>query len=108
MQKFFVLYMVPIAVIDQPKFLSPEDKKKGMDDWTEWMKMNQAMFVDKGAPLGKTKRVMKDGVSDVRNEVTGYSVIQAESHEAASKMFDGCPHLQFPGAYIEVLPIGAM
>ena len=36
----------------------------------------------------------------------GYSIIQAESHEAATKMFDkSFPHLQMPGAWIEVVEI---
>ena len=59
--------------------------------------------IDVGAPTGKNKRVAKSGVKDVRNEVTGYSVVQADSHDAATKMFKDNPMLQYPGAYIEVI-----
>ena len=42
----------------------------------------------------------------VRNEMGGYSIVQADSHEAATKMFDkDFPHLKMPGAWIEVVEI---
>ena len=35
-----------------------------------------------------------------------YSVVQAESHEAAAKIFGkDHPHLQWPGAWIEITEI---
>jgi hypothetical protein len=43
------------------------------------------------------------GATDVRNEVSGFSIVQADSHEAATKLFLGNPHLKIPGGYIEVL-----
>ncbi len=47
-----------------------------------------------GRPLGKTKRVTASGVAGVRNEVTGYTIVEAESHDAAAAMLDGHPHPQ--------------
>jgi hypothetical protein len=76
-----------------------------MEAWTTWMKKNENGLAEMGAPLGKNKRVNASGVSDVRNEVTGYSILDAESHEAATRMLEGHPHLQVPGAYIDVLPV---
>lgn len=36
----------------------------------------------------------------------GYSIIQAELHEATTKMFGkSFPHLQIPGAWFEVVEI---
>src|SRR5262249_41237956 len=44
-------------------------------------------IVEGGAPLGKTKRVDSNGASNTKNEIGGYSVVQAESHDAATKIF---------------------
>src|SRR3989344_7714640 len=103
MKKYLVLYMAPIEVMDKMmKESSPEDMKKGMDEWMEWAKKHPEI-ADIGAPLGKNKRVTKEGISDVRNDVGGYSFVEAESQEAAAKVFAGSPHFELPGAYIEVL-----
>jgi hypothetical protein len=96
--------MAPNATIDaMMKNASPEDQKKGMDDWTAWMDAHKADLADMGAPTGKNKRVTKGGVSDTRNEVCGYTIVEADSHDAAAALFADCPHLEMDGAYVEVL-----
>jgi hypothetical protein len=106
MSKFFVLYLAPVASIEQLMANStPEQMKAGMDAWMTWMKSNERALADMGAPLGKTKRVTASGVSSVKNEVTGYTIVEAESHDAAVKLLEGHPHLQVPGAYIDVLAV---
>jgi hypothetical protein len=84
---------------------SPEQMKAGMDAWMAWMKKHKSALVDMGAPLGKTRRVTAAGVTSVRNEVTGYSIVEAESHDAAAAMLVGHPHLSMPGAYVDVLSV---
>ena len=81
-----------------------------MDAWTKWMNANKASFVDGGAPLGKTKRIDAKGVSDIKNDVGGYSIVQADSADAAAKIFGkDQPHLQMmPGAWIEIVEIMPM
>jgi hypothetical protein len=37
-----------------------------------------------------------------------YSVVEAESHEAAAKSFEAHPHLQIPQSSIEVMEIHAL
>ena len=49
--------------------------------------------VDEGALLGATKRITAEGVKDIRNQMAAYTVVQAESHDAAAKMFLNHPHL---------------
>ena len=52
-----------------------------------------------GRLLGKTKRVDAKGASDTKNGIGGYSIVQAETAEAATKLFGkDHPHLQMPGA----------
>jgi len=107
MKKFMVLYMASAADFEKMMQSStPEQQKKGMDMWMKWMTDNQKSLVDGGAPLGKTKRVDSKGVSNTKNEVGGYSIVQAESHDAATKMFGkDHPHLHMPGAWIEVIEV---
>ena len=109
MQKFIALYMIPVASMDEMmKNSTPEQRQAGMDSWKQWAKMHEKDLVDLGVPLGKNKRVTASGVSDVRNEVCGYSLVQAESHDAAAKLFMDNPHLQMSGAYVEVLECRSM
>ena len=107
MKKFMVLYMASGPEFERMRQNStPEQRKKGMDSWIKWMNANKTSIVEGGAPLGKTKRVDSNGASNTRNEIGGYSVVLAESHDAATKIFGkDHPHLQMPGAWIEILEI---
>jgi len=108
MKKFLVLYMADSAEFEQMmKNSTPEQQKKGMEAWMKWMGDNKASLVDGGAPLGKTKRVDANGAWDAKNDIGGYSIVQAESAEAATKIFSkDHPHLQLmPGSWIEIIEI---
>jgi hypothetical protein len=79
-------------------------EKAGMEAWKTWATTNASSIVDQGAPLGKTKRISPAGISDIRNSMTAYTVVQAESHEAAARMFENHPHFMiFPGDGVEVM-----
>ena len=107
MKKFLVLYMGKTADFEKMmKNSTPEQQKKGMDDWMKWMGDHKSSLVDGGAPLGKTKRVDAKSTTDMKNEVGGYSIVQAASADAAAKLFGkDHPHLQMPGAWIEVVEV---
>ena len=92
----------------QQKFPDEEKRKahekKGMEAWEKWMKDHEKSVVDGGAPLGKTKRVAAQGITDIRNNLAAYTVVQAESQEAAAKMFLNHPHFTiFPGDGVEIM-----
>lgn len=57
---------------------------------------------------GKTKRVSSDGVSDTKNDIVLYSIVEAESHKTAAKLFENHPHLQITQSSIEVMEIRPM
>ena len=110
MKNFFVMYRVPVATMDEwAKNTPPEDMEaqgnKLGNDMMEWMKKHESSFVEKGAPLGKTKSVTKEGITDTRNDLNYYSIVQAESHEAAAELFVDNPHLEIPTSSIEVMEI---
>jgi hypothetical protein len=65
-----------------------------MEAWMKWMNDNKASILEGGAPLGKTKRADATGVSDTKNNIGGYSIVQAETHDAAAKLF-GKDHPHF-------------
>ena len=107
MKKFMALYMASGAEFEKMmKSSTPEQQKKGMDAWMKWMNHHKKSIVEGGAPLGKTKRVDAKGVSNTKNDVGGYSIVEAESHDAAAKLFDKeHPHLHMPGAWVEIIEI---
>ena len=107
MTKFLVLYMAAPADFERMmKESTPEQQQKGMEAWMKWMGEHQASLVDGGAPLGKTKKVDGKGVSDTKNGIGGYSIVQADSADAAAKIFGkDHPHLQMPGAWVEIVEI---
>src|SRR2546423_14587880 len=110
MKKFFALFMIPSSVADEwKKNTKPEEMKaaseKMMREWENWSKAHQRNLVDKGAPLGKTKLVSTKKISDVKNDLNWYTIVEAESHDAAAKLFEDNPHLQIPGSSIEVMEI---
>ena len=106
MKTFLALYMGSASPEERAAAppLSKETEAAGMAAWGEWMAKNAAVIVDSGGPLGKTKKVSKGGVSDTSNAVAAYVVVQAESHEAAARMFEGHPHFTiFPGDSVEIM-----
>ena len=107
MKKFLVLYMAKTAAFEKMmKNSTPEQQKKGMDAWMKWIGDHKASLVDGGAPLGKTKRVDTKGASDTKNEIGGYSIVQADTANAAAKLFGkDHPHLQMAGAWVEIVEI---
>ena len=109
MKKFLVTYLAPASVIDDWKKTEPKKRKeseeKMMADWKKWMSDHSKIFADKGAGVGKTKRVTSQGTKDARNDIMLYAIVDAESHDAAAKTFEGHPHLQIPQASIEVMEI---
>jgi hypothetical protein len=97
MKKFLVLYRSSVAATDQMAATTPEQAEAGMAAWMEWAERNRDAIVELGAPLG--------GDSDV----SGYSIVQAESRDAAAGLFKDHPHLRMPGGssieLLEFLPL---
>jgi hypothetical protein len=110
MKRFMAVYIGTEAALEKKKWneLSADKRKQvekeGMDAWMKWGATHSAAIVEQGAPLGKTKRVNPQGISDTKNSITGYVVVQAESHEAAAKLFANHPHFTiFPGDSVEIM-----
>ncbi len=81
-------------------------EQEGMAAWGAWVEKHGAAIVAMGGPLGKTKRVTERGTEDISNELGAFTVVKAESHAAAAKLFENHPHFSiFPGEAVEIMPI---
>jgi hypothetical protein len=81
-----------------------EREAAGMQAWHAWVAKHQKAVAYMGAPLGTTKRVDRKGISNTQNEMTAFTVVQADSHAAAAKLFKDHPHFMiFPGEAIEIM-----
>jgi hypothetical protein len=81
-------------------------EREGMAAWKAWAEKHHGSIVAMGGPLGKTKRISSRGIADVSNELGAFTVVSAESHEAAARLFEKHPHFAiFPGEAVEVMPV---
>ena len=108
MKQFLAVFLGKEATMKEWDTLDEKVREQreaaGMKAWGDWVAKHAASIVNQGAPLGATKHVDKKGISKVRNDLCVYVVVQAESHEAAAKMFLNHPHFTiFPGDSIEVM-----
>jgi hypothetical protein len=81
-------------------------EREGIAAWKAWAEKHAGSIVAMGGPLGKTKRVGREGTNDVSNEMGAFTVVSAPSHDAAAAMFENHPHFTiFPGEAVEVMPV---
>lgn len=106
--KFFVTYQMPHVGLDAWMKL-PEAERKAQElqmqtEWNAWMGEHKGALLETSG-VGKPKRVTKDGVVDTRNDLMMYSFVEADSLEAAARMFENHPHFGIPDAWIEVMTV---
>ena len=109
MPRFLAVYtMQPEAVARfrrLPKSGQDAIDAVGLKQWLEWEARNAASFAERGGMVGKTKRVTRDGIADAVNTLCGYVVVEAESIEAAARLFENHPHFSvFPGDGVDIMP----
>jgi hypothetical protein len=76
-----------------------------MTEWKQWTSEHSSMFADKGAGVGRPKRVEANGTSDARNDIMLYAIVNADSLDAAARTFRNHPHLGIPQSSIEVMEL---
>jgi len=99
---------------------SPEELQRAMQAWTDWFKRLEASghLRSPGAALAASGAVLtRNGhgfhtdtsMSEVKELIGGYSVIQAASLDAAAKLAEGAPFLQNnPKGQVLVRPVMKM
>jgi hypothetical protein len=88
---------------------SPDETAKVMKAWTDWFGVLGDKLVDGGNPTSQVKTIASNGsVSNGgTNPSTGYSIIKADSLDAAVGLAKGCPVLG-GGASVEVAEVFAV
>jgi hypothetical protein len=108
MKRFLAIYIGTASALENWNKLDEGKRKKlqqsGIKAWMEWGEAHKEAILDQGAPLGKTKQASSQGTADTKNNMTGYAIVQAESHEAAARMFEKHPYFTiFPGDSVEIM-----
>jgi hypothetical protein len=101
MSKFIILYRAPVSARDQMANATPEQREAGMAAWQTWATKVGYAITDLGAPLAHTTHVGEGGAGT--DGVCGFSIIEAGSADEVDTILVGHPHLEMPGASIEVL-----
>lgn len=103
MNKYLAIF-IGAASEGQKQEISQDQGRKFMEAWGVWAQKHSGAIVDPGAPLAKTKRVDGAGISSTQNKLTGYMIVQADSHEEAAQIFSDHPHVALlPRNSVEVI-----
>jgi hypothetical protein len=103
MAKFLFIYR---GASDAAAKMTPQEAQQHMKKWEEWIGegMRNGWMLDPGdglTPEGRVvnAKVITDGPFVESKEVVGgYSIVQADTIEAAAKLARGCPGLSIGGA----------
>jgi hypothetical protein len=97
MQKYILAYH------GGKSFETKEQGAEHMENWRAWSAGLKDAVVDPGMPVGPSKTVTASGVIDNggANPLSGITIIQADSIDAAIAMAQQCPHVHIGGT-IEV------
>ena len=77
-----------------------------MTAWKTWVDDNAGAIVDLGGPLSRTTRVGTDGITEIRNNLAAFTIVQASSREEAARLFLNHPHFAiFAGEAVEVMEL---
>ena len=89
---------------------TPEEGAEQMAKWNAWIEGLGDIMVNPGSPLGMSKTVSADGVTDDGgpNPLMGFSIVKADSMKAALELANACPFLEMDTATIEVAEVFKM
>ncbi|WP_299047880.1 YciI family protein [uncultured Tateyamaria sp.] len=84
-----------------------EEGEKAMAAWGKWFEDMGENVVNGGNPVGQSMTVTASGVTQDggANPISGYTVVRADTPEAACEMARGCPMVADGSGSVEVAPI---
>ena len=93
--------------------MSEEEAGAVMAKWAEWMQGVGSALTDMGMPFGPSSSIVDDGSAGTAAPLTGYSIVEADSMDAARALADGHPFLiEGKGNYAvdlyELMPVPMM
>lgn len=99
MAKYMLLYTGGMGMA-----ATPEEQQRIMAEWGAWYEKMGAAIADGGAPFGDAKHLEGNGIEDGASgdsPATGYTLIEADSLDAAAAACSEHPHLNH-GGQVEV------
>ena len=94
MTRYIIVYLGG----NQPK--NPEEGKKHFAKYMEWLKSLGSSAVSLANPLKNTNTINPNGsvTTGSSSAMSGYTIIKAESIDAAVKVAKNCPFLEIGGS----------
>lgn len=110
MSKFIYIYNGPAIPMEQ---YTEEQAAKEMEAWRVWMGNVGSALLDGGAPFGARAAVSDDGSDATPGDLQGYTIVEADSLDAARALADGHPFLaegkgRFSLEIFELIDMGDM
>ena len=107
MSKYVYLYRGPATPMEE---FTPEQSAEQTRAWGEWMGRVGSGMVDGGAPFGERSAVGDDGSSPAPSDQNGYTIVEADSLDAARKLVADHPFLseskgRFSIEIFELVPV---
>ena len=95
MAKFMLLYCGDVTPQED---ITEEQAAEGTNRWYAWIEKHRSALSDVGTPFGASAAVGGDGVDQSTPGLGRYSIVEAESLDAAKGFADGHPFLVGVGA----------
>ena len=105
--KFLYLYRGPATPMED---FTPEQGAEQLAAWTSWMEAVGPAMVEFGNPFGARTAVADDGTTRAPGDLNGYSIVEADSLDAAVALTEKHPFLsESSGKFaIEVFELAPM
>lgn len=89
-----------ITYLGTPKQMSPEQGQQHMSEYKAWLTALGDAAVSPANPLKNTSTVNPDGsvTSGSMSTMSGYTIVEADSDEAALAIAKSCPYLDVGGS----------
>jgi len=89
-----------ITYIGSPRPSSPEEGQQHMAKYKEWLVSLGESAVSPANPIKNTNTIHPDGsiTSGGSSSMSGYTIVEAETDEAAQDIAKACPFLEIGGS----------
>jgi hypothetical protein len=86
---------------------SPAEGEKVMAEWGAWFQKLGGAVADPGGPVGQSHTVSGKGVAENggANPLSGYTLVKAKDHAAATAMARDCPMVKDGSGNVEVAEV---
>lgn len=106
MTQYMLVYRADAKAEEAMADATPEQMQAGMAAWMAWHDKVGADNLEFGLPLQPRVHVDQDGrASESTSDLSGYSILTADSVDHAAALVADHPHLKWRGGTIEILEL---